>query len=177
MLSRVLDAVCQIVAPETVILVKSSEQLLPRIDWPVRITTDRVPAQGPLEGMAAGFRVCAPETRCVFVTSCDTPFLQATFIEAMFESVGSAEIAIPVDGEQLHPLAGVYQPRLLPHVEQLLIRDRRSPRALFELVPPRLIPVESLRRVDPQLLSLMNVNHPDDYANALSRISGDGGSH
>jgi molybdopterin-guanine dinucleotide biosynthesis protein A len=85
----------------------------------------------------------------------------------MFDLLGDFDIAVPFDGEHHHPLAAVYRPTMLAHVERLLNSQRMRPRFLFDEVRTREIPVELLRVVDQQLLTLENLNYEQDYLRAL----------
>jgi molybdopterin-guanine dinucleotide biosynthesis protein A len=49
----------------------------------------------------------------------------------------------------------------------LLASDRLRPRFLFDEVRTAEISVEVLRRVDPNLSTLLNLNRPEDYQAAL----------
>jgi molybdopterin-guanine dinucleotide biosynthesis protein A len=64
-------------------------------------------------------------------------------------------------------LAAVYRPNVLAVVESLLASDRLRPRFLFDEVRTAEISVEVLRRVDPNLSTLLNLNRPEDYQAAL----------
>jgi molybdopterin-guanine dinucleotide biosynthesis protein A len=86
----------------------------------------------------------------------------------MFELLGEYDIAVPIDAQHHHPLAAVYRPTVLEHVERLLDAEKMRPRFLFDEVPTREVPVDELRQVDPQLSTLANLNHEQDYFAALS---------
>jgi molybdopterin-guanine dinucleotide biosynthesis protein A len=103
----------------------------------------------------------------VYATSCDVPLLVPGFVAKMFELLGDFEIAVPRDGQFHHPLAAVYRPRVLAAVQRLLDENRLRPRFLFDEVGTAEIEVDRLRSVDPALSTLINLNHPDDYAAAL----------
>jgi molybdopterin-guanine dinucleotide biosynthesis protein A len=87
----------------------------------------------------------------------------------MFELLGDFEIAVPFDGEHHHPLAAVYRPTVLTHIQALLDSGRMRPRFLFDEVSTREVPVGDLRIVDPQLSTLENLNCQEDFLAALSR--------
>jgi molybdopterin-guanine dinucleotide biosynthesis protein A len=74
-----------------------------------------------------------------------------------------------------HPLSAVYRRRTLPHIEALLSADRLRPVFLFEAVKTRRVQPGEMAAVDPQLLTLRNLNTPQDYEEALatSRAAGD----
>ncbi|HEX5105889.1 MAG TPA: hypothetical protein VFV87_18855, partial [Pirellulaceae bacterium] len=53
-------------------------------------------------------------------------------------------------------------------VEELLATDKLRPAFLFDRVKTCRVSVEELRRVDPQLATLQNLNRPEDYLAALA---------
>ena len=83
-----------------------------------------------------------------------------------------SNIAVPKDDQFHHPLAAVYRvDTVLPAVEALLAEDRLRPFFLFERCSTREVAVNELRNIDPDLVSLMNLNRLADYRNAI-RIAG-----
>jgi molybdopterin-guanine dinucleotide biosynthesis protein A len=62
----------------------------------------------------------------------------------------------------------VYRRRTLPQVEALLAADRLRPVFLFEAVRTRRVQPAEVTSVDPQLLTLRNLNTHEDYLDALS---------
>jgi molybdopterin-guanine dinucleotide biosynthesis protein A len=167
MLQRVVRLISQVVDPMAVVVVAAIEQQLPHLPANVIITRDELPGRGPLEGIAAGLRAMPGYVEAVYATSCDVPLLVPEFVLQMFERLDQNEIAVPFDGQYHHPLAAVYRPRVLSLIHSLLEADRLRPRFLFDQVATAEIPVETLRAVDPKLSTLMNLNHPEDYHDAL----------
>ncbi len=168
MLQRVIRLVSQVVTPQRIVVVTAPGQQLPEISHEITVTHDERQDRGPLEGLAAGLRVADKNVDAVYVTSCDVPLLVPAFIERMFELIEDHDIAVPRDGQHHHPLAAVYRVSVLEHVQQLLGTDRLRPRFLFDEVNTREVPVDELRSVDPQLATLENLNHPEDYLKALA---------
>lgn len=167
MLQRVVRLIGEVPRLEHLVVVAAEGQELPPLPAGVQITRDAQPDRGPLEGLAAGLAALAPRCEAVYATGCDVPLLVPAFIERMFELLGEHEIAVPKDGQFYHPLAAVYRTSVLGEVKQLLDADRRRPFFLFEKVDAREILVDELRAVDPQLVSLTNLNTPEDYQRAL----------
>jgi molybdopterin-guanine dinucleotide biosynthesis protein A len=110
----------------------------------------------------------ADRADALFATACDVPLLVPAFVERMFQLLGDYDIAAPFDGQHHHPLAAVYRPRVLAHVQKLLDADRMRPRFLFDEARTLEVPVDELRVVDPHLSSLENLNYHDDYLAALA---------
>jgi molybdenum cofactor guanylyltransferase len=168
MLERVVRIAGEVVQP--VVVVAAPGQALPPLPPEVLLTHDDREGRGPLEGLLAGLNCLGgvqPEVDAAFATSCDVPLLAADLVRYLIAQLGNYEIVVPVDDKFHHPLAALYRLSVRPAIEQLLAADRLRPLFLFDNVATRRIPVEQLREVDPSLHSLMNLNHPEDYEQAL----------
>jgi len=173
--TTLLDRVVAILADlvEEVVVVARRDQTLPPVPSlhpprAMRLAHDEVEGRGPLGGLAPGLE--AATCPVVFASSCDVPFLSPAFVRTMFDALGDAAVAIPQAEGRLHPLAAVYRrDAVLPHVRALLAEDRLRPIFLLERVPHVVVPEDVLRAADPELLSLSNLNRPDDYEAALRR--------
>jgi molybdopterin-guanine dinucleotide biosynthesis protein A len=171
MLDRVVGILAGLV--EEVVVVARRDQALPpvpssRAPVALRLAHDEVEGRGPLGGLAPG--LSASSCPLVFASSCDVPFLAEAFVRAMFDALGDADVAIPRAQGRLHPLAAVYRrDAVLPHVRALLAEDRLRPVFLLERVRHVVVPEAALRAADPELLSLANLNRPEDYEAALRR--------
>lgn len=167
MLQRVVRIIGQVVDPRAIVVVAAPGQNLPKLPDGMIITRDDRPNRGPLEGLAAGLRSMPAFVEAIYATSCDVPLMVPEFVNCMFERLGENDIAVPFDGHFHHPLAAVYRPSVLMHVQSLLESDRLRPKFLFDEVRTVEIPVEELRQYDGELSTLMNLNHPEDYVAAL----------
>ena len=103
----------------------------------------------------------------VYLSACDVPLLKAEFIGAVLASLGAFEMAMPRDGQYLHPLAAVYRIDVESRVRRLLAENRLKAQFLAQDSNACLIDTDNLRRIDPNLESLKNVNSADDYQAAL----------
>lgn len=168
LLQRVVRVLSTVVAPAHMVIVAAQDQQLPPLPEEILVTRDEQPGRGPLEGLAAGLQTLGERVDAVYATACDVPLLVPAFVDRLFALLADYDIAVPVEGSFPHPLAGVYRVRVLPVVRQLLAANELRLRGLFAAVPTRLIPVETLRDVDPQLSTLINLNRPEDYRAALT---------
>jgi len=167
MLPRVARLLGEAVQP--LVVVASCEQELPPLPEEIVIVRDRRQGRGPLEGLAAGLAALQGKTDAAYATSCDVPLLRPAFVRRVCELLGEAHVAVPKTEGFHHSLAAVYRLEVLPHIEALLAEDRLRPFYLFERVPTREISAEELSDVDPRLESLLNLNRPRDYFDALAR--------
>jgi molybdopterin-guanine dinucleotide biosynthesis protein A len=166
MLQRVVRLLGTVVSP--LIAVAAPGQVLPDLPASVIVTRDEQEGRGPLEGLRAGLKALPESVEMAYVTSCDVPLLVPAFVARMVELVGAHEISVmEIDGFA-HPLSAVYRRRTLPQVEALLAGGRLRPAFLFEAVSTRRVLPEEMSDVDPQLLTLRNLNTPEDYASALA---------
>jgi molybdopterin-guanine dinucleotide biosynthesis protein A len=165
MLARVVRIVGEVVSP--VVVVAAPGQELPELPAGTLLTRDEIQDQGPLGGLAAGLAALRTRADAAYVSSCDVPLLEAAFIRAMVEALGTHELAIPRDGEYHHPLAAVYRTALEPRVAQLIAEGRLRPFFLVQESDARIVDVSELRVVDSTLSSLRNANTPEEYRAAL----------
>jgi molybdenum cofactor guanylyltransferase len=171
MLERVVRLLHDARSLSSILVVAAPNQALPALPADVIIARDPAEFRGPLQGLATGLIALGERADAVYVTGCDVPLLVPAFVDRMFELLGDYDVVVPFDGQHHHSLAAVYHPRVLPHIQQLLASDRLRPVYLFDLVSTRQIPVDELRGVDPQLSTLENLNHEQDYFAAL-RVAG-----
>jgi molybdopterin-guanine dinucleotide biosynthesis protein A len=165
MLQRVARILSEIVSPIVVVAAKGQD--LPTLPAGVEITRDEDDALGPLAGLAVGLAALADRVEAAYASSCDVPLLQPAFVAAVTAALGDHDLAIPRDGQYHHPLAAIYRTRLVPTIRELIAANRLRPLFLLERTLAREIDVAELRRVDPPLSSLRNINTPEDYAAAL----------
>ena len=168
MLQRVVRLVSQVVPVSRIVVVTAADRVLPELPKEVTIAYDERPERGPLEGLAAGLRAQVDQSDVIYATACDVPLLVPGFMERMFALLGDHDIAVPRDGEHHHPFAAVYRSHVLAVVERLLQADRLRPRFLFDECDTLEVSVAELRVVDPDLTTLENLNHPEDYSRALA---------
>jgi len=166
MLQRVVRLLGTVASP--IVVVAAPNQPLPALAGDTIVTRDERENRGPLEALRAGLKALPATVEIAYVTSCDVPLLVPAFAERMIELLGDHEIAVmEIDGFA-HPLSAVYRRSTLPHVEALLAQDRLRPVFLFEAVKTRRVRPEEMTVADPQLLTLKNLNTPEDYEQALA---------
>ena len=165
MVLRIIRLLGSVVRP--IVVVAAAEQELPALPAEVLVARDERKGRGPLEGLLAGLTAIASDAEAAYATSCDVPLLVPDFVRAMIGRLGEYEIVVPVEGEFAHPLAAVYRTSVWPMVRELLAADQLRPAFLFDRVSTLRVPVEELRDADPQLLTLRNLNRPEDYLAAL----------
>jgi molybdopterin-guanine dinucleotide biosynthesis protein A len=167
MLDRVIRLLGEVVEP--IVVVAAPRQELPDLPGGVTLARDRVEGRGLLEALYAGLAALAGRADAAYVMGCDTPLLAPSFVHRMVELLADHQIAVPREDRFFHPLAAVYRTDVLPQVEALLAEHRMRPIFLFDRADTREVPVAELRDVDPELLTLENLNTPQEYLRALER--------
>ena len=182
-----------------VVVVRAPDQELPELPPGVRVVEDAAEGRGPLQGLAAGLAAVAGECALAYVSSTDVPLLHPAFVRAVIRAASAddrangatavaagpapaggaqqVDVALPVVHGYRHPLAAAYRTSLLGAVERLIAEDRMRPAFLFEQCGVRELTEEDLLRdrelaeADPELLSVLNLNEPDDYERARARAA------
>jgi molybdenum cofactor guanylyltransferase len=167
MLQRVVRLVGEVADP--IVVVAAPGQDYPPLPDSVIVVRDAVTGKGPLQGLAAGLAALPNSVELAYASATDVPFLQPAWITRLRELIGEHDLAIPFVDDYHHPLAALYRrATVLPAVEALLADDRLRPVFLMESVRTRIVSADELRRADPGLQTLRNVNSPEDYTRALS---------
>ena len=169
MLQRVVRLLSTEVEP--IVVVAATGQQLPPLPPGLRVVRDREGDRGPLEGIYVGLDSLRETVDAAYVTSCDVPLLCPALVRSLVSRLDDYDVVVPRDQQYHHPLAAIYRTRILPQIDQLLAADKRRPFFLFEQVRTLELDVQQLRDVDPELRSLMNLNSPEDYRQAL-RLAG-----
>jgi molybdopterin-guanine dinucleotide biosynthesis protein A len=130
-----------------------------------QVARDPAEGFGPLAGLAAGLSAMKAER--AFLTSCDVPFLRPALVRRLFDLSKGHAAAVPfVDGYHM-TTAAVYSRDALPVARRLLAENRLRPFFLVEELKARIVTVEEIRDVDPELESFRNCNTPEEYRAAL----------
>lgn len=167
MIERTLDRVGEVV-DDVVVVARDEEQrerlrdLVPE----ARIVCDKVQGFGPVAGLAAGMTEARGEF--ALAVGCDLPFLNPEVLGLLFDLAEGYDAAIPEKGDGLiEPLHAVYRADSMARAcEDALAMDMRKIRAPLEGLQVRYVPLEILRPLDPELLSLFNINTKEDLSEA-----------
>jgi molybdopterin-guanine dinucleotide biosynthesis protein A len=180
LLRRVAGIVARVV-DGPVVVVRAPGQELPELPRGVEVADDAREGRGPLQGIAAGLAAVGPRAEAAYVSSTDVPLLHPAFVRAVLRELAreDTDVALPLAHGFRHPLSAAYRTALLPAVEELIAQDRMRPDFLFArcrvhgLGEDELLADGALAAADPGLLSLLNVNDPEEYERARSRLAPD----
>lgn len=167
LLERVVDAVAS--AAESVVIVGAHDQTDPGIAG-TEFDTDRAPDMGPLEGLAVGLAALTGRCRAAIVTGCDYPFLQPAFAAFLLRRWTGSEALVVRTGGRLQPLPAVYALTAVEHADRLLASGNRSLHALLDACRVDVIEAADLPADTGGDANLVNVNTPQELADALARL-------
>ncbi len=136
----------------------------------VPVVADEADTQTPLAGVATGLR--AAQTPWVFVAACDLPFLSPEVVRLMAGFAEGHDAAVPhVDG-RWHPLHAVYATSAARALDGLLTSGVKRMITALEALRVRRVTADELRRADPALRTLENINTPRERGRASSSSTG-----
>ena len=148
-----------------IVIVASAGQELPPL--PVTLVRDEVAYQGPVGGIYYGLKAASRDV--CFVTSCDVPFFNLPLISYLISQISDYDVVVPYYQERFQPLHAVYRLSLAPLLQDQLERGELRPISLFNKVRTREVHEDEIRVFDPEGLSFLNMNTPEDYQAALKR--------
>ena len=160
-----------------VVVVGAPGQKLPELPAGVAVVDDPVEGLGPMQGIAAGLAAVADRAATAFVCSTDMPFLHPAFVRRVLRALAAPEVdmVLPVARGFRQPLAAGYRTALAGLITKLVAEGDLRPGMLFkhcqvlQLDDAELLTDTALARYDPDLESVVNINTPEDYAEAHGR--------
>jgi molybdopterin-guanine dinucleotide biosynthesis protein A len=123
--------------------------------------------RGPMTGIYTGLK--AARNPYAFAVACDMPFLSPQLIRLLAGMREGYDAVVPRmggAGGMAEPLFAVYSVRLAGLMENNLACGQRRLQGIFEGIAVRFVDETKLRGKDPELLSLMNLNTPEELARA-----------
>ena len=136
-----------------------------------RVVTDLVPDRGSAGGLYTG--IFYASNSHVFTVACDMPFLEPRVVQHICEMGLLSDVTMVQLSTGLQPMQGVYSKRCLPVLEEMVKTKclRIQDLMLRKDLAVQTLEEESMRKLDPHLLSFLNVNTPADleFATKLCR--------
>jgi len=145
----------------TEILIVVAEPVPELTDRGHHVVTDLIPNCAALGGLYTGLSLSRNPR--VFVAACDMPFLNPDIIGHLVECCGD-DVVMPKLRTGLQPMHAVYAKTCLPYFKRMMANNNLSIQAVLEHheLRVRLVAEEVLQTFDPQLLSFLNLNTPED---------------
>jgi molybdenum cofactor guanylyltransferase len=143
---------------------------------PARLVPDVYADGGALGGIYAG--LLAAEQPYALAVACDMPFLDAGLIGAMLARPRDYDVLTPRSLQpgaarnalDVEPLHAIYAKACLEPMRATLESGRRQIAAFFPAVRVAFVEPEETRRYDPAGRSFMNVNTPEQMAEAQREL-------
>jgi len=154
---------------QDIIVVARSEE--PYTSLGLSVTLDRWAGIGPLAGLHAGLMAAA--NPWAFVLACDMPLVSPKLLRFLLElREEDTDVVMPCVGGREEPLHALYRKETcLPAVEEVIARDQRRLISFLPHVRVRYVEETTLRTVDPELLSFLNVNTAEEWERIQSLLS------
>jgi molybdopterin-guanine dinucleotide biosynthesis protein A len=133
----------------------------------VPLFPDKIPNRGALGGLYTA--LSAASQPLVAVVACDMPFASTALLVAQRDALveSHSDVAVPRLHSGLEPFHAVYRRETcLPLVEQALQADKWRADAWFGKALLRFFDEAEIRRYDPELRGFLNVNTPEELAEA-----------
>jgi len=147
---------------DDLLVVTSSPARYEELGLPARIVADDRPGYGSLMGVYTGLKQARHPH--ALVVACDMPFLSLPLLRYMISLAAGHDVVIPGVDDTLEPLHAIYGKGCLGPIErQLEAGERRIVRFLPEVIV-RVVGAAEIDRLDPQRLSFLNVNTPEDWS-------------
>jgi molybdopterin-guanine dinucleotide biosynthesis protein A len=152
-------------ACNAVLLVTNAPEMYDRFG--VRTVRDALPSGQSLVGIYTGILSARGPA---FVCACDMPFLKPALIRHMASLSPTADVVLPRHDGTYEPLHAVYTQACLDPIRRCVERQGRNTDFLPE-VRVRAIEPPEIRGFDPDMRSFLNLNTPEEYAEALKILS------
>lgn len=163
MLHHAIRRAAQVCGSVVVVLAPAAPEPPMPADVPVRFARDAVEGEGPLEGAYAG--LLATTSDLAVLVAGDMPGLVPAVLSEMLRVAGARWVdAVALrDGDRIRPLPSVVRVApALARAEALLHRGRRRLRELLAELHPAVVREATWHALDPQRLTLVDVDEPGD---------------
>jgi molybdopterin-guanine dinucleotide biosynthesis protein A len=141
-----------------VMLITNSPWLYSHLNLPM--IEDQIKDLGPIGGLYTA--LVSIKTRFAFVTACDMPYLNGKLIRRLVEMADDFDVTVPAPGSSVEPLHAVYSKRCVPALKNCIDAGERRIIRFYPKANVKLVPEVELRKFDPDLKSLYNINRPQD---------------
>ena len=139
--------------------------------WNIPMAADLYDIRSSLTGLHTGLFYTA--TPYAFFAACDTPFLKKEMVQAVLNAVKpNLDIVVPQTELGFEPLCAAYSRLCLKPIQAQLEKKQLQIQRLYKTMRTLKIPETSLRKIDPDLISLFHINTPEDLELASQMAKG-----
>lgn len=128
---------------------------------------DLYPYEGPLNAISS-VADCV-KNDFVFISTCDTPFLNENLIDIFIKEIDRCEAVIPIIEGNLQPLNTLYTKNAVIKSKHLFGKTK-SLIGWIESLNHKLINQQKIQSIDKDLLSYTSINTPQDYNKYIRKI-------
>jgi molybdopterin-guanine dinucleotide biosynthesis protein A len=145
-----------------VLIITNDPDKYARFGLPTR--PDIIPGLGVLGGIHAALSHIADDA--AFVAASDMPFIKPAVVDYLIGAFQDTDAVVPYLAGEYEPLLAVYSRRCLGAVERTIADRKRRAVDLLPSVRLKVIREDELAAIDPDLISIFNINTPEDYERA-----------
>lgn len=128
----------------------------------VRFLKDFTDDQSPLVGIITALQNAKNDK--VFIVSADTPFLSFELVNFLYKFTDKYEIVLTEINNKINTLCGFYQKRTLQTFLDLFNKKNYRLIDSYKHINTKFISdITEIKMYDPELLSFININTPEDY--------------
>jgi molybdopterin-guanine dinucleotide biosynthesis protein A len=167
---RLLDYVygkCQELFKEIIIVTNQPEQF---VDYQTPVVADEIPGIGSIGGLYTGLKRASNDYS--FCVACDMPFLNPKLIALLIEKRHMSDVVIPKTRAGFEPLHAVYSKRCIEHLKEFIDKGDLKISNLLTEVTVRYCSEKEIKKLDPSLLSFMNVNTKKELYKIQQMVKG-----
>jgi molybdopterin-guanine dinucleotide biosynthesis protein A len=150
-------------------VVSNDPQSYARYKFPVFM--DVIPDIGALGGIFTVLNYLQYDY--VLILACDMPFVSRPLLDHAAGFLKDYDVVIPVSGEKqdFEPFRAFYSKRCLKSIQQAISLGKRRVISFFPDVRVKVIDSSTVTRFDPEAVSFINVNTPEELAKARARAA------
>jgi len=171
---HVLDRVSKIVNESLVVVSSESQRdaFTPLVGSETKVVIDKHKVGSPIVGALTGFENASGEYSLLL--PCDAPFVSKEFASLLFDLCVKKSAVIPRwPNRYIEPLHAVYHTRSALNASEKAYKEKKLDlrSMIANLRGVRYISTLVLQQIDPKLMTLFNVNTPEDLKRAESMLN------
>jgi molybdopterin-guanine dinucleotide biosynthesis protein A len=167
---RLLDYVydtCQELFKEIIIVTNQPKQF---VEYQTTVVADEIPGIGSIGGLYTGLKRASNDYS--FCVACDMPFLNPALIALLIEQRHMYDVVIPKTKAGLEPLHAVYSKRCIEPLKKYIEKGELKISSLLAEIKVRYCSEEEIKKVDPALMSFINVNTKKELLEIQKMLKG-----
>lgn len=158
---------CQELFSEIIIVTNHPHQF---IEYQTPVVEDEIPGIGSIGGLYTGLKRAS--NYYSFCVACDMPFLNPKLIALLIENRHMNDVVIPKTRAGFEPLHAVYSKRCIEPLKKIIEKGDLKISNLLAEVKVRYCSEEEIKKIDPTLISFMNVNTKKDLFQIQKMLKG-----